>query len=216
MNTLLELFVFSAKFIIGFGVLFVFAALLILLIFKLSKSVSHLKLSDFDKDDSKLTLSLVNITEKYKERNEQFSSFVMSAFEDDSELSEKLSKKARQYSPDEDKPSVKERYEKIVKEKNASQTAGEKKMNMLMTAERTPAMNPEIQEMLFAANDKCFREMIERDNGLVTFGQQDERFQKMQRWLERNHISYVNLGSRMLYNTWVQALEVKLPLPAAA
>lgn len=116
MNTLLELFVFSAKFIIGFGVLFVFAALLILLIFKLSKSVSHLKLSDFDKDDSKLTLSLVNITEKYKERNEQFSSFVMSAFEDDSELSEKLSKKARQYSPDEDKPSVKERYEKIVKE----------------------------------------------------------------------------------------------------
>ncbi|WP_406040910.1 protease SohB [Succinimonas sp.] len=116
MNTLLELFVFSAKFIIGFGVLFVFAALLILLIFKLSKSVSHLKLSDFDKDDGKLTLSLVNITEKYKERNEQFSSFVMSAFEDDSELSEKLSKKARQYSPDEDKPSVKERYEKIVKE----------------------------------------------------------------------------------------------------
>ena len=116
MNTLLELFVFSAKFIIGFGVLFVFAALLILLIFKLSKSVSHLKLSDFDKDDSKLTLSLVNITEKYKERNEQFSSFVMSAFEDDSELSEKLSKKARQYSPDEDKPSVKERYDKIVKE----------------------------------------------------------------------------------------------------
>ncbi|WP_406040908.1 hypothetical protein [Succinimonas sp.] len=89
-------------------------------------------------------------------------------------------------------------------------------MNMLMTAERTPAMNPEIQEMLFAANDKSFREMIERDNGLVTFGQQDERFQKMQRWLERNHISYVNLGSRMLYNTWVQALEVKLPLPAAA
>ncbi|MBQ3682658.1 MAG: hypothetical protein II922_06205 [Succinimonas sp.] len=89
-------------------------------------------------------------------------------------------------------------------------------MNMLMTAERTPAMNPEIQEMLFAANDKNFREMIERDNGLVTFGQQDERFQKMQRWLERNHISYVNLGSRMLYNTWVQALEVKLPLPAAA
>lgn len=89
-------------------------------------------------------------------------------------------------------------------------------MNMLMTAERSPAMNPEIQEMLFAANDKNFREMIERDNGLVTFGQQDERFQKMQRWLERNHISYVNLGSRMLYNTWVQALEVKLPLPAAA
>ena len=89
-------------------------------------------------------------------------------------------------------------------------------MNMLMTAERTPAMNPEIQEMLFAANDKNFREMIERDNGLVTFGQQDERFQKMQRWLERNHISYVNLGSRMLYNTWVQALEVRLPLPAAA
>ncbi|WP_406546549.1 protease SohB [Succinimonas sp.] len=116
MNTLLELFVFSAKFIIGFGVLFVFAALLILLIFKLSKSVSHLKLSDFDKEDGKLTLSLVNITEKYKERNEQFSSFVMSAFEDDSELSEKLSKKARQYSPDEDKPSVKERYDKIVKE----------------------------------------------------------------------------------------------------
>ena len=89
-------------------------------------------------------------------------------------------------------------------------------MNMLMTAERSPAMNPEIQEMRFAANDKNFREMIERDNGLVTFGQQDERFQKMQRWLERNHISYVNLGSRMLYNTWVQALEVKLPLPAAA
>ncbi len=116
MNTLLELFVFSAKFIIGFGVLFVFAALLILLIFKLSKSVSHLKLSDFDKDDSKLTLSLVNITEKYKERNEQFSSFVMSAFEEDSELSEKLSKKARQYSPEADKPSVKERYDKIVKE----------------------------------------------------------------------------------------------------
>ena len=116
MNTLLELFVFSAKFIIGFGVLFVFAALLILLVFKLSKSVSHIKLSDVDKEDGKLTLSLVNITEKYKERNEQFSSFVMSAFEDDSELSEKLSKKARQYSPDEDKPSVKERYEKIVKE----------------------------------------------------------------------------------------------------
>lgn len=116
MNTLLELFVFSAKFIIGFGVLFVFAALLILLIFKLSKSVSHMKLSDFDKDEGKLTLSLVNITEKYKERNEQFSNFVMSAFEEDSELSEKLTKKARQYSPDEDKPSVKERYEKIVKE----------------------------------------------------------------------------------------------------
>ncbi len=89
-------------------------------------------------------------------------------------------------------------------------------MNMLMTAEKTPAMDPEIQEMLFAANDKCFREMIERDNGLVTFGQQDERFQKMQRWLERNKISYVNLGSRILYNTWVQALEVRLPLPAAA
>ena len=84
-------------------------------------------------------------------------------------------------------------------------------MNMLMTAERTPAMDPEIQEMLFAANDRSIRDMIERDNGLVTFGQQDERL-----WLERNHISYVNLGSRMLYNTWVQALEVKLPLPAAA
>ena len=89
-------------------------------------------------------------------------------------------------------------------------------MNMLMTAERTPAMDPEIQEMLFAANDRSIRDMIERDNGLLTFGQQDERFRQTQRWLERNHIPYVNLVSRMLYNTWVQALEVKLPLPAAA
>ena len=89
-------------------------------------------------------------------------------------------------------------------------------MNMLMTAEKTPAMDPEIQEMLFAANDRSIRDMIERDNGLLTFGQQDERFERTRKWLERNKISYVNLGSRMLYNTWVQALEVKLPLPAAA
>ncbi|WP_406546548.1 hypothetical protein [Succinimonas sp.] len=89
-------------------------------------------------------------------------------------------------------------------------------MNMLMTAEKTPAMDPEIQEMLFAANDRSIRDMIERDNGLLTFGQQDERFERTRKWLERNKISYVNLGSRILYNTWVQALEVKLPLPAAA
>ncbi|MBQ3682659.1 MAG: hypothetical protein II922_06210 [Succinimonas sp.] len=89
-------------------------------------------------------------------------------------------------------------------------------MNMLMTAEKTPAMDPEIQEMLFAANDRSIRDMIERDNGLLTFGQQDERFERTRKWLERNKISYVNLGSRILYNTWVQALEVRLPLPAAA
>ncbi len=89
-------------------------------------------------------------------------------------------------------------------------------MNMLMTAEKTPAMDPEIQEMLFAANDRSIRDMIERDNGLLTFGQQDERFERTRKWLERNKISYVNLGSRVLYNTWVQALEVRLPLPAAA
>ncbi|WP_406040906.1 hypothetical protein [Succinimonas sp.] len=89
-------------------------------------------------------------------------------------------------------------------------------MNMLMTAEKTPAMDPEIQEMLFAANDRSIRDMIERDNGLLTFGQQDEHFERTRKWLERNKISYVNLGSRILYNTWVQALEVRLPLPAAA
>ena len=89
-------------------------------------------------------------------------------------------------------------------------------MNMLMTAEKTPAMDPEIQEMLFAANDRSIRDMIERDNALLTFGQQDERFERTRKWLERNKISYVNLGSRILYNTWVQALEVRLPLPAAA
>ena len=89
-------------------------------------------------------------------------------------------------------------------------------MNMLMTAEKTPAMDPEIQEMLFAANDRSIRDMRERDNGLLTFGQQDERFERTRKWLERNKISYVNLGSRILYNTWVQALEVRLPLPAAA
>ncbi len=89
-------------------------------------------------------------------------------------------------------------------------------MNMLMTAEKTPAMDPEIQEMLFAANDRSIRDMIERDNGLLTFGQQDERFERTRKWLEKNKISYVNLGSRILYNTWVQALEVRLPLPAAA
>ena len=89
-------------------------------------------------------------------------------------------------------------------------------MNMLMTAEKTPAMDPEIQEMLFAANDRSIRDMIERDNGLLTFGQQDECFERTRKWLERNKISYVNLGSRILYNTWVQALEVRLPLPAAA
>ena len=116
MDTLLDLFVFSAKFVVGFGVFFVFAVILLLFIFKLVKAVSQGGLAEMKKDDDKLTLMLVNITEKYKEQNEQFSSFVMSSFEDDSELSEKLSKKAKQYSDDSEKSSVKEKYEKILKD----------------------------------------------------------------------------------------------------
>lgn len=77
-------------------------------------------------------------------------------------------------------------------------------------------MNTEVQEMLFEANDRSMREMIEKDNGIVTFSQTDRRFEMTRSWLERNHISYVNMGTRVLYNTMVRALEVSMPLPAVA
>ncbi|WP_019002137.1 hypothetical protein [Succinimonas amylolytica] len=77
-------------------------------------------------------------------------------------------------------------------------------------------MNTEVQEMLFDANDRSIREMIEKDNGILTFSQTDSRYESTKRWLERNNISYVNMGTRNLFNIWVRALEVRLPLPAAA
>lgn len=149
MNTLLDLFVFSAKFIVGFGVVLVFAIILLLFVFKLFKAVSQGGFAEIRKDEDKLSLMLVNITEKYKEQNEQFSSFVMSSFEEDSELSEKLSKKARQYADDSDKSSVKERYEKILKDieesvdrELASENAGE-----------APASETAVPETSSAADD---------------------------------------------------------------
>lgn len=77
-------------------------------------------------------------------------------------------------------------------------------------------MCKEIQDMVNEAQSSQYRSMIERDNGILTFNTADPGYERVQRWLERNGISFTALGTRFLYNTQIKALAVAMPLPAAA
>ncbi|WP_406547852.1 hypothetical protein [Succinimonas sp.] len=77
-------------------------------------------------------------------------------------------------------------------------------------------MCQEIQDMASEAQSRQYREMIEKDNGILTFNPSDPRYESVQRWMTRNGIGFTPLGTHFLYNTQVKALAVTMPLPEAA
>jgi len=77
-------------------------------------------------------------------------------------------------------------------------------------------MCQEIRDMIRETESRQYRDMIEKDNGLVTFSPSDPRYKSVQKWMTRNGIGFTDLGTRYLYNTKIKALSVKMPLPEAA